>query len=202
MNAEVDQVQRAHQRISALQRSVADQERANQHKSKELMEREQRLEEQEVLLVKRESIFQAQREQRRLAKRNRASLIAPVLLITCCIAGYLAYEQISQQRQYFEQVKTAQKHVDKLTRVLSLTQARMVNSHSDIALVESELKAAQEQIALLESELQNQGTSPKAASTIWSFALGSQPNDYGAKRERSQTLEASVDELVEASKAR
>ncbi len=153
MNAEPDYFQRSQERITELQQQVAERERAIQNKAKELLAREQLLNEQQELLEKREQIFDARQHSQRLANRNRASLIAPLLLITCVAAGYFAYEQIDQQRQYFQQVKAAEAHVDKLTRVLSITQERMVSNTSTIAERNTQLAQTQAKLEALENEL-------------------------------------------------
>ena len=153
MNAESDYLQRSQERITELQQQVAERERATQNKAKELLAREQQLKEQQELLEKREQIFEARQHRQRLANRNRASLVAPLLLITCVAAGYFAYEQIDQQRQYFQQVKVAEAHVDKLTRVLSITQERMVSNTSTIAERNTQLAQTQAKLEALESEL-------------------------------------------------
>ena len=153
MNAEADYIKRSNERITALQQHVAERERATQNKAKELLAREQQLAEQQLLLEKREQIFEAQRHRQRMAKRNRASLIAPLLLITCVAAGYFAYEQIDQQRQYFQQVKAAEAHVDKLSRVLSITQERMVSNTSTIEERNAQLAETQSKLESLEAEL-------------------------------------------------
>lgn len=153
MNAEADYIKRSNERISALQQHVAERERATQNKAKELLAREQQLAEQLLLLEKREQIFEAQRHRQRMAKRNRASLIAPLLLITCVAAGYFAYEQIDQQRQYFQQMKAAEAHVDKLSRVLSITQERMVSNTGTIEERNAQLAETQSKLESLEAEL-------------------------------------------------
>lgn len=153
MNADANPAQRAQSRISSLQQEVAERERSIQNKTKELIKREYSVDERESLLAKREQILQAQQQRRRLARRNKASLIAPILLITCVIAGYFAYEQINQQRQYFKQVKAAQAHVDKLTRVLNLTQARMVDSGQEVKLRTAELASTHTKLKALQEEL-------------------------------------------------
>ncbi|KZY59220.1 hypothetical protein A3742_04860 [Oleiphilus sp. HI0071] len=159
MNVEADYIKRSNERISALQQDVAERERATQNKAKELLAREQQLAEQQLLLEKREQIFETQRHRQRLAKRNKASLIAPLLLITCVAAGYFAYEQIDQQRQYFQQVKVAEAHVDKLSRVLNITQERMVSNTSTIEERNAQLAQTQSKLESLEAEfsrLQNE----------------------------------------------
>jgi hypothetical protein len=169
MNAEADNMKRSNERITALQQHVAERERATQNKAKELLAREQQLAEQQLLLEKREQVFEAQRHRQRMAKRNRASLIAPLLLITCVAAGYFAYEQIDQQRQYFQQIKAAEAHVDKLARVLSITQERMVSNTSTIEERNAQLAATQSKLESLEAEftrLQNTAAEQSEASTI------------------------------------
>lgn len=170
MNAEADYIQRSHERISELQKHVAERERATQNKAKELLAREQQLAEQQLILEKREQIFEAQRHSRRLARRNRASLIAPLLLITCVAAGYFAFEQIDQQRQYFQQVKAAEAHVDKLSRVLSITQERMVLNTSTIEERNAQLAETQSKLEALEAELALLQKDPSENNLEQSFA--------------------------------
>jgi len=153
MNADVNPAQRAQLRITTLQQEVAERERAIQNKTKELIKREYSIDERESLLAKREQILHAQQQRQRYARRNKASLAAPIFLITCVIAGYFAYEQINQQREYFEQVKAAQVHVDKLTRVLNLTQARMVDSKQEVQLRNAELASTHTKLNALQAEL-------------------------------------------------
>ena len=190
MNAEVELLERSQTRIQELQREVAEQERANQSKAKELMKREQRIQEREALIEQREAVQQAQQHERRVAKQQRTSLIAPLLLITCIGAGYLAFEQISQQRAYFQQVKTAEAHVDKLTRVLSLTQARMVDSSSMVSASAKELASTHQKLENLEAELASLKAEPAREPSETRALIDILMQDQGAKREIVQSPSA------------
>lgn len=153
MNANVNVLKQSELRISKLQSEVAVGERANQAKSKELMSRERRLDEREALLDMRVKVVEAEKEQRERIKRQRNSFMVPALLLVCIGAGYFAYKQVNQNQMYFKQVQTAQEHVDKLTRVLNLTQSRVVSSNSTIQLRNAELEQTQKQLSELENEL-------------------------------------------------
>lgn len=154
MTANVTFLKQSELRISKLQEEVAVSERANQNKSKELMSREQRLNEREALLEMRVKVIEAEKEQRERIKRQRDSFVVPFLLLVCIGAGYFAYKQVSQNQMYFEQVQTAQQHVDKLTRVLNLTQSKVISSNSTIQLRNAELEQTQKQLSELENELE------------------------------------------------
>lgn len=141
------------QRIREHQDRVSEVERANQQKSKELIARESILKEQEQILAQKLEAFEARQHARKMANQSKASLLAPIMLLTCIAAGYLAYEQIDQQRQYFQQVKAAEAHVDKLTRVLGLTAEKVKESKQEVATQDLELEQARARIQELEQQL-------------------------------------------------
>jgi DNA repair exonuclease SbcCD ATPase subunit len=120
------------ERITAHQKAVAETERANQLKAQDLIKREQSTEqERRAFTQERQSFFEAQKL---LAdkRQKRTRLIIPFLLLTCVIAGYLAFTQFGEQSKQYEQITLASDNIDKLARILSFTQEEMLNNASDL----------------------------------------------------------------------
>lgn len=118
------------QRIVTHQKSVAETERANQLKAQDLIKREQSVEqERRAFAQERQRFFETQRlltSQR----QKRTRLVMPFLLLTCIIAGYVAFKQLGEQSKHYEQITQASENIDKLARILSFTQEEMLNNSS------------------------------------------------------------------------
>lgn len=142
-------------RISAHQDALAEKERANQLKAQDLIQREHRLSENETILKREQSLFREQHKTRKQLQSKRSSLVAPILLIACVAAGYFAFENLDHQRTYFKQVKAASANVDKLARVLGITQQKMVKASSELEQKKLELEQAKELVMNLLGNSQN-----------------------------------------------
>jgi hypothetical protein len=170
-------------RISAHQDALAEKERANQLKAQDLIHREHRLAENETILKREQSLFREQHKTRKQLQSKRSSLVAPILLIACVAAGYFAFENLDQQRTYFKQVKAASANVDKLARVLGITQQKMVKASSELEQKKLELEQAKELVMNLlgnsqSIEIEAQQTS-RQQDLIQTLLIQSQaPNNY------------------------
>lgn len=136
-------------RLAEHQQQVADQERANSIKARELMQREQKLKDEQALLEQERNMIQGAQEAIRSSRRQRSVLILPLLLITAVGAGLFAYENLEQQKRYFDQVTQASKSIDRLSQVLSLTQDEVVLTSGKLSNKQMELERTKEMLAEL-----------------------------------------------------
>jgi len=136
-------------RLAEHQQQVADQERANSIKARELMQREQKLKDEQALLEQERNMIQGAQEAIRSSRRQRSVLILPLLLITAVGAGLFAYENLEQQKRYFDQVTRASKSIDRLSQVLSLTQDEVVLTSGKLSNKQMELERTKEMLAEL-----------------------------------------------------
>lgn len=121
---------RTEKRISSHQEEVAQKERANRLKAQELSKREQKVEE-DLLLIKRESASLMSRQSELEAKRKNANFILlPLLLLICIVGGYLAYDFVNQQKIQYSQIANASKNIDKLAGILNMTQEEVLDKTS------------------------------------------------------------------------
>ena len=98
------------ERLSGHQHQVADQERANRLKTKELMLREQKLDDEKQVLQQAQRAVDNAKQQALSAGQQRSALVVPLLLIVCIAAGFFAFSHIEQQEKYFKQVKNLRRN--------------------------------------------------------------------------------------------
>ncbi len=186
---EKEQLSKLRSRISEHQQIVADKERANQLKAQDLIQREQRLAENEALLKREQGLFREQHQTRTQIQSKRGSLVAPILLIACVAAGYFAFENINDQRQYFKQVKAASANVDRLSRVLGITQQKMVKASSELDKKRIELEHAKQLVmSMLENtkniEIKEQVTSSEQGLLETLLLQSKAPENYVEPRSK------------------
>ena len=128
------------ERLSKHQHQVADQERANRLKTKELMLREQKLDDEKRVLHQEQRAVDNAKQQAASAGQQRSALVIPLLLIVCIVAGFYAFNHIEQQEKYFKQVTAASENIDKLARILSFTQDEVVMATSQLSTKKVELE--------------------------------------------------------------
>jgi len=179
METEADNYERSQVRLSTLQQEVGERDRANQKKAKELREREAELNQLAKSIQQRELVLERTQEKARRAAKLRTSLITPLLLICCIAAGYLVYEQLNKQRLYFNQMKHAEEHVDKIARVLNITNQRATDANIGLSLRGQELEAVQARLKLIETKLARLSSGNQ---TLLDFLQ----QGYGAKRDTDQ----------------
>lgn len=142
---------RTEKRLSSHQEEVAQKERANRLKAQELNKREQKLEE-DALLLKKESASLATRQSELEAKRKNANfIILPVLLIVCIVGGYFAYDHMQQQQVQYNQIANASKNIGKLAGILNMTQEEVIDKTSALQNKKLELDKTKTMLVDLKS---------------------------------------------------
>ena len=131
--------QKTEDRLQILQNEVSKTERANQLKNQDLIKRERKYADEHLQLQKeRQALLETQQEE--TASRQKPLLyIIPLILITCIIAGYSAYDQINKKQRQFDQITVASKNIDKLANLLSMTQDQVIDKSSALSNKKNEL---------------------------------------------------------------
>ena len=127
-------------RFEQHQRIVADQERANRIKAQDLMQRERKLEDDQRILNQERKMLIDTRDSLISSRQRRSALVLPLLLVAAVAAGIFAFQNIEQQKRYYEQVTEASKNIDKLAKVLSVTQDEVVITTSKLSTKQVELE--------------------------------------------------------------
>jgi len=131
--------QKTEERLQTLQNDVSKTERANQLKSQDLIKREKKYTDENLQLQKeRKSLLETQQEE--ITSRQKPLMyIIPLILVTCIIAGYSAYDQINKKQLQFDQITVASKNIDKLANILSMTQDQVIDKSSALSNKKNEL---------------------------------------------------------------
>ena len=120
--------------------SPEEQERANQLKEQDLVNRERKLEdESQRLSQERLAYLEVQRRFAEVRGRN-IRILMMVFVVVAIGAGYFAFNYMDKKERYFEQIVLASKNIDKLTKVLSLTQDEVLSSSSALVDKKNQLK--------------------------------------------------------------
>jgi len=139
LSRQAEQQLRTEKRIKEHQKNVAEKERANQIKSQDLITRELKYKEEISALNKeRQHLLDAQ-ETLESSRQKPWLFIVPFLLLACSLAGYFAYEQLNKKAQHFEQVAVASKNIDKLAKLLSSTQDKVLTASNELLDKKDEL---------------------------------------------------------------
>jgi DNA repair exonuclease SbcCD ATPase subunit len=178
-------------RIETHQQQVAETERANQLKAQDLIQRELRLSENERLLNRERKLLRETMTLRKTTRQKRSALVLPVLLVVCVIGGYLAFDNLNKQQQYFRQVQTASENIDKLAKVLNLTQERMLQAKSALTKKEVELNNTRKTLAMVLDKTQNLPTVSRNEAT-WLDALLARNAEASATNTVTNALPISV----------
>jgi|GEM_PF-1821773 len=151
LQKQAEQQQHIEARLQSTQDDVAETERANRYKAKELIEREQKLKD-EARLIKqeREALITAQRRTGS-GEKVRSSLLVPILLAACIVAGYIAFDHFNTNERYFAQMATASRNIDKLANALNMTQEDVLERADQLASKKTELMKTKTMLAELKT---------------------------------------------------
>lgn len=139
----------ARDRFEQHQRHVADKERANRIKAQDLIQRERKLEDEQRLIAQERKILEQTREALIGSRRRRSAFILPLLLAAAVGAGLFAFENIEQQKRYYQQVTEATKNIDTLAKILSITQDEVVLTTSKLSNKQFELERTKDMLSEL-----------------------------------------------------
>ena len=135
------------QRFHEHQRRVADQERANRIKAQNLIQRERKLEDEQRVLQQEREMLEHTQIALKVNRQRRTAFMLPLLLVAAIAAGMMAFRNIEQQQQYFDQVTTASKNIDTLAKLLSVTQDEVVIATSSLSTKQVELERTKTMLA-------------------------------------------------------
>jgi len=173
-------------RLKAHQQQVADKERANRIKAQDLIQREQKLaDEKHVIEQERRMLLESQESMRR-SRQRRSTFMLPILLIAAIAAGVLAYQNIEQQKKYFNQVANASKNIDALAQILSVTQDEVVIATSQLSNKKIELERTKTMLDDL-----------KSTTEQLQYEIRQLKGDSSTSAEEKQALTLSADNLSE-----
>ncbi len=129
-----------HQRLAGQQQQVADQERANRIKAQDLIQREQRLEDERRMILQERKMLNNTQMTLKASRQKTTALMLPLFLVAAIAAGLFAFNHIEQQEKYFNQVANASKNIDALAKILSVTQDEVVIATSQLSTKQFELE--------------------------------------------------------------
>lgn len=128
------------QHLAEHQQQVADQERANRIKAQDLIQREQRLEDERRMVLQERQMLTNTQATLKASRQRTTALMLPLFLVAAIAAGLFAFNHIEQQEKYFNQVATASKNIDALAKILSVTQDEVVIATSQLSTKQFELE--------------------------------------------------------------
>lgn len=137
------------ERFEQHQQAVANQERANQIKTQDLIRRERKLEDDKRLIAQERKMLEDTQALLTARRQRRSTIVLPMLLVTAIAAGVFAFQNMEQQQRYFEQVSQASKSIDKLAQVLSMTQDEVTLTSGKLSNKQLELERTKGMLAEL-----------------------------------------------------
>lgn len=142
-------------RLEQHQQMLAEQDRANQIKTQDLIRRERQLEQDKQALQAEFRVLKRAQSRNNKASQRRSQLILPILLISAIAAGVFAFDNLAKQERYAAQVNQASDNIDKLTELLH-GKVQDLSGGESYQQLQIKLNEAQQQINNLEQALRLQ----------------------------------------------